>query len=231
MVVRFRASWTLTPILLSLLALTGCDSEKEADKEKPKPAAETQPSETPRTSSETTSSKSADEPAKADEKVAEAKFDGKKIIFGKSTKLSMYLPSGWKQEEPANRMRIFQATLPKHENDSTNSTLTVYQMQGGDLESNRKRWSGQFGGEESFKGKKTFKTGSGAEVTYLEYAGTYTPPSFMKAGGPQEDQVMLIAIVPGSQDTDKNTFIKVLGPRHTVEANKAQFLAMVKSFK
>ncbi len=93
--------------------------------------------------------------------------------------------------------------------------------QGGGIEANINRWVGQFQGAPEKKIEKK-KLGD-REVTFLTASGTYMQSS----GGPfsgnktaQPDSMMLAAILPSVKGA---VFLKLTGPKKSVEAMKAAF--------
>lgn len=166
-------------------------------------------------------------PAKTEPVVA-APGEGTAVTFGKEASHALRLPAGWKQEAPANPMRLFQASVPKHQDDTEGAELTVSKAMGG-VEANLKRWAGQFGGDEALKGKRTVKTGAGSEATVADFEGTYTAMAMgPQKAEPKSDYKMLGAIVGAEDGT---YFLKLTGPRHTVDLHKAAFDRLVESFK
>ena len=137
------------------------------------------------------------------------------------------LPTEWKKAEPAFAMRKYQADVPKVAGDAENGEFVVT-VAGGGLDANIKRWAGQFGGAESLKGKYEVKTASGGTATVAELEGPY---SAMTMQGPQpakDGYKQLGAIVSTPQG---DFFLKLVGPKKTVDQFKAAFDAMVGSFK
>jgi hypothetical protein len=114
------------------------------------------------------------------------------------------------------------------------SECVVYffgQGQGGTVEANLARWSGQFtlNGQPA-PAKSAKKTIHGLNVTTMDVTGTYvaTGGMNMTAQPPKADNRMLAAIVEGPGG---NIFIKYTGPLKTVSANAGKFDGLVNSFQ
>lgn len=145
-------------------------------------------------------------------------------------KHAMSLPKDWTAAtSPANMIRIFTAAVPKYEDDEKGAELTVSKAMGG-WEANVKRYQEFFGGAESVKKNEELATAGGVKVHYALFKGTYEAPSFpgMGGGGTFNDYAMGVAMLTVDDGT---YFIKILGPRHTVEWQENGFLEALKSFK
>jgi hypothetical protein len=144
-------------------------------------------------------------------------------------KFSMQIPKSWKQGEAAG-MKAFQAKSPKQGDDPEDGELAVFVFpNGGGVDANLKRWTGQMGGDDSLKNKTTVKTASGKDAVVAELEGTYSAMS--PAGGksvPKAGYKMLGAIIL----TDNGeVYIKLTGPKGSIDAQKAAFDKMIQSFK
>src|SRR5262245_1595304 len=150
--------------------------------------------------------------------------------------LSLTAPAGWKKTEPPSS-RIVEAefAVPAAKGDETPGRLTAMGA-GGSVESNVERWVGQFvgpgGASPKPRGDKT--TVSGAEIEFVDLAGNYKDSV---GGGPfaggktvmRDNYRMLGAII---QTKDKgNYFLKLYGPKATIDENEKGFQEMVKSLK
>lgn len=114
------------------------------------------------------------------------------------------------------------------------SECVVYffgQGQGGTVEANLGRWSGQFtvNGQPA-PAKSAKKTVHGLNVTTMDVTGTYvaTGGMNMTAQPPKADNRMLAAIIEGPGG---NIFIKYTGPVKTVTGNAGKFDVLVNSFQ
>jgi hypothetical protein len=170
------------------------------------------------------------EPKKEEPKPAPALGDAKEIQWGRTTKFTMVVPNGWKQEE-AGGMRQLQVSVPKVGNDAENGEMVGFIMPGGGgADANIQRWIGQMGGPDSLKNKKNVKTAKGADAIIAELEGTYSAmsPRDGSAMAPKTGYKMLGAYI----GTDAGeVYLKLSGPKETIEAQKAAFDKMVESFK
>lgn len=140
---------------------------------------------------------------------------------------SMNAPANWSAEKPSSNMRAAQFKIPKTGDDKEDAELAVFTL-GGGLEPNIKRWAGQFGGDDSIKGRKTVKTAGGAEAVIVEFEGTYTAMTMKGSGEPQAGYKMIAAYIVTN---GKEFQFKLPGPAATVDASKAGFEKMIESFK
>ncbi len=154
--------------------------------------------------------------------------------------LTSKIPAGWKSQEPSNKLRKFQAIIPKVEGDKDNAELVVFffgKGGGGGTEDNIKRWKTQFTAPE---GKtideasklEVYKIGKVADVVCLDISGTYKykfPPNDPKAKEiPKENYRRFNVIF----DTDEGSyFITLTGPAKTMAKNKEAFDGWIKAFK
>jgi len=118
--------------------------------------------------------------------------------------------------------------------EAGDSECVVYffgQGQGGSIDANLARWSGQVTRDGKPAPAKTGKkTVHGLNVTTMETTGTYvaTGGMNMASQAPKADVRMLAAIVEGPGG---NIFIKFTGPVKTIAANTAKFDSLVNSFQ
>lgn len=103
--------------------------------------------------------------------------------------------------------------------------------QGGSVEANIARWSGQFAGPDGkpAAAKVTPSTVHGLPVTRMDITGTYTATggAAMTSQAPKAANRMLAAIVEGPGG---NLFIKFSGPAKSVAAQVAAFDGLLASF-
>lgn len=152
------------------------------------------------------------------------------VSFGKSVLFTAKMPKAWASEEPENKMRTFQAKVPKEGEDKEDAQLQIFKMSGaGGAEETLKRWqTNQWGGQDSMEERREVKTKLGGEATVATFSGTYTAMDFSPdKKEPKENFMMLGAIIPTSEGT---FYIKLVGPRATIEANRDAFETMIKSF-
>jgi hypothetical protein len=100
--------------------------------------------------------------------------------------------------------------------------------QGGGIDDNVARWGKQFEGAPA--PKRATATVAGMRVTRAEVAGTYLAPGgpMMQSTGKRTGYRLLGAIVEAPEG---NVFFKLTGPAATVGAAKADFDALVASFR
>jgi hypothetical protein len=149
-------------------------------------------------------------------------------------KLALTAPAGWTKKEPASRIVEAEFAVPPAKGDESPGRLTAMGA-GGSLEDNINRWAGQFVGPGGAapKPQRDKATVGGAEVEIVDLSGTYKDsPGGPFAGGKtimRDNYRMLGAIV---QTKDKgNYFLKLYGPKATIDASAQGFQEMVKSLK
>ena len=154
----------------------------------------------------------------------------KPVEFGKAAKHTMALPESWKATVPETGMRALEVAVPKQGDDKEDAEISVFMFpSGGGLAGNLPRWKGQFGGDDSLKSQRKVKTASGVEADIAELEGPYKG---MNKDGPmttaKDNFKMLGAVIV----TDAGEFyIKLIGPKATVDACKAAFDKAIESFK
>jgi len=149
---------------------------------------------------------------------------------GEETKVDTHaftLPAAWKKVPPANSMRAYQAAITKAEGDAEDAEFVVSKS-GGGLDANIKRWASQFGGDGALKKKSELKTADGTTATFVEIEGEYSAMTMQGPQPPKAGYAQLGAII---STADGDFFLKLVGPKKTVDANKAAFQALVGSFK
>jgi len=98
---------------------------------------------------------------------------------------------------------------------------------GGDLESNIQRWLRQFQSPAGVE-KVESKTLGGRKTTLVTTEGTFSAGMPGQAATPMENYALLGAIV---EDPAGNIFVKMTGPRETVQAAKPKFLEFLEAAK
>jgi hypothetical protein len=148
--------------------------------------------------------------------------------------VSLTAPAGWTKREPTSRIVEAEFAISPAGGDSAPGRLTAMGA-GGSVEDNVNRWVGQFVGADgaSPKPQRDKATVGGAQIEIVDLAGTYKDsPGGPFAGGKtvmRENYRMLGAII---QTKDKgNYFLKLYGPKATIDANASGFHEMVKSVK
>lgn len=149
-------------------------------------------------------------------------------------KLALTAPASWMKKEPASRIIEVEFAVPSAKGDETPGRLTAMGA-GGSVDSNIDRWVGQFAGPggAAAKAQRDKTTVSGCEVEVVDLSGTYKDsPGGPFAGGKtvmRDNYRMLGAII---QTKDKgNYFLKLYGPKATIDENEKGFQEMIKSLK
>lgn len=130
-------------------------------------------------------------------------------------------------------MRKATYAVPKAEGDTEDAELAVFYFgagQGGDVEANITRWTGQFADVPEGSIQRTERTVSDVAQHIVEIpAGTYTNSMAMHGPRtPQKDYALLGAVV---QAPTGNYFFKLTGPSKTVKASKDAFYTLLDSIK
>jgi hypothetical protein len=140
----------------------------------------------------------------------------------------------WKAIPPKSRMLEAELQIPRVGKDEQDGRLTIMGA-GGSIEANIDRWKQQFtqpdGSDTNAKVEK--KTISGQTVNIVDITGTFLD----SVGGPfsgqpkveKENYRMLAAIIETKQDG--NYFVKLYGPKSTIDKNADHFKAMIESLK
>lgn len=142
----------------------------------------------------------------------------------------------WKSVPPRSRMLDAELKIPKVEGDEADGRLTIMGA-GGSIEANIVRWQGQFtqpdGSDTAGKTKLKTMEIDGQKVNFVDITGT-----FMDAvGGPfsgkpkveRKNYRMLAAII--QTEANGNYFVKLYGPKPTIDKNEKHFKKMLESLK
>jgi hypothetical protein len=147
--------------------------------------------------------------------------------------LTWTTPAGWTPETPASSMRRAQYSMPGATGPGECAVFYFGPGQGGDAQSNVTRWAGQFrrpDGSPIGGAVKTreIKVGD-IPVLMVEVTGTYVGGMGGTPSGPERPNQMLLGAV--AKGPDANWFFRALGPRATMEAQRAAFEGMIRSLK
>ncbi len=144
--------------------------------------------------------------------------------------ISFEVPAEWPETKASSPMRAAQYKIPKAVADPEDGELAVFffgEGQGGDIQANIIRWQQQFKSSDENSGQIEKKTINGVSVTSVYLEGTYQPSAMSGGSGEaKSDYAFSGAILSGAQG---HIFIKLLGPRHTVENANASFQKMLDS--
>jgi hypothetical protein len=137
-------------------------------------------------------------------------------------------PPAWKAQ--AQRpMRAATYTVPRAAGDAEDGECAVFYFgpgQGGGVDANIKRWTGQFDADKPAKTSKA--TVNGLPVTRIDLTGAYKASAgpMMQAGAPKPGYRLLGAIVEGPEGA---VFFKFTGPQKTVAAQQQAFETLLKT--
>lgn len=148
--------------------------------------------------------------------------------------LQFKTPGGWSSETPSSSMRVGQYQLPAADGDAEPASLVVYYFgagQGGSVQANLDRWTGQIqqpnGGSSKDKAKTESLTVNGMNVTLLDVSGTYAGGDMGGGAGQSKPNFRMRA---GVIETPKGGyFIKLVGPERTVGKWDDSFMEFIKS--
>lgn len=149
--------------------------------------------------------------------VAEEKPATEKTKVGDIT---LQVPKDWKQQEPSNRLRLAQFSIPAITGDKDPGELVVsfFQGDGGGVDANLKRWNDQFTGENK---KIKLSQGESEQGTYYfsDVSGTYLKPIGPPIAGKKEPTPDYRSLGIILQVKEKgNYFLRLTGPDRTIAA-------------
>lgn len=149
--------------------------------------------------------------------------------------VSVTAPAGWVKKEPMSNIIEAEYSIPPVGGDEMAGRLTAMGA-GGSLEDNVNRWIGQFAGPggAAAKPQRDKTTVEGAQIEIVDLSGAYKDSM---GGGPfsggktvtRENYRMLGAII--QTNSKGNYFLKLYGPKATIDASAPAFHEMVKSVK
>ena len=142
----------------------------------------------------------------------------------------------WKSVQPRIRMVEAELKIPRVGNDTKDGRLTIMGA-GGSVAANVARWQSQFkqpGGSHTRQKAKVEKQQiSGQTVSIVDISGTFLDspggPFSGRAKVERENYRMLAAIIETSGNG--KYFVKLTGPKATIDKNEDHFKAMIKSLK
>lgn len=134
-------------------------------------------------------------------------------------------PSSWVWTKPSMQFRTLQYSVPGGADSTLTAELIVSVFvagDGGPLEANIERWRGQFrNGDDAVTAKRSRKEVGPLQVELVELEGDYFA---MGAPAAKRGFMQLAAIV---QAEGRNVFFRLVGPKDTVESNRAAFDALI----
>lgn len=141
------------------------------------------------------------------------------------------VPDGWKKGKPSNSMRRAQYSLPKADGDAEDAELSVFEFAtaSGSLKDNLARQTAAFVPAGRTDSDAKIKVGP-HDATIQDVSGTYKKKPFPMATDftPVENYRQLYVVFEAG---GKQFYLKLLGPKATVEKNKKSFEAFLASFK
>jgi hypothetical protein len=149
-------------------------------------------------------------------------------------KIELTAPAGWTKKQPQNRIIEAEFATPAAAGDEAPGRLTAMGA-GGSIDDNVNRWAAQFAGDNGAAAtpKRDKLTVSGSEIHIVDLSGTYKDtPGGPFAGGKtvmRDNYRMLGAIIQTKEAG--NYFLKLYGPKATIDAAEKDFQTMVKNLK
>ena len=145
---------------------------------------------------------------------------------------SVPVQAQWQAQPPASTFRLAQFRVPAAPGASDGEVVVFHfgAGQGGSADANIARWTSQFKGADGAPGspkRETFTVG-GLPATLVELTGTYTRSLGAAAGAPKAGQTLLAAVVEAPEG---NVIFQLHGDRATVQANRRDFLEMVRGWR
>ena len=136
---------------------------------------------------------------------------------------SFTAPADWKSSPPSSKMRKAQFAVPGKSGKTGEAVFFYFGGGGaGGVKANVDRWMKQFEDPQG-QSVKT-ETVNGIKVTYAQAHGTYLSGRPFGTKTPNPEYAMLAAIIEGKQGA---IFVKMTGPKETVEAHSAKLKKMV----
>ena len=139
--------------------------------------------------------------------------------------ITLKVPGGWKQQEPANKLRLAQFAIPAVDGDKDPGEVVISHFggDGGGVDANLKRWNDQFTGDDKQIKLSQGKSAQG-EYYMSEVSGTYQKPVGPPVAGKKEPtpgyrSLNVILTIPEKG----NYFIRLIGPDKTVKAAAEAF--------
>ena len=136
---------------------------------------------------------------------------------------SFKAPADWKSSPPSSNMRKAQFSVPGK--DGKAGEVVFFYFGGGNaggVKANVDRWMKQFDDPQG-QSVKT-ETVGGTKVTFAQAHGTFLSGRPFGPKTPKAGYAMLAAIVEGKQGA---IFVKMTGPKETVDAHSAKLKKMV----
>ncbi|HXO22803.1 MAG TPA: hypothetical protein VOA87_23030 [Thermoanaerobaculia bacterium] len=139
------------------------------------------------------------------------------------------LPASWDKEAPESGMRLAQARIPGPGGIGQLAVFYFGPGQGGSVDANLERWSGQIGAADGAKPKRESFETKGFKVTWIDLSGTLKPSGM--GMGPKTDQPnsrLLGAVIEGPGGP---WFFKATGSDATLGPQRDAFVKMLHSIR
>lgn len=149
-------------------------------------------------------------------------------VFGAG---KLTVPGSFKKMTPKSRIIAHEFQAKEGEGDSAKTARVTFMAAGGDVETNIKRWKGQFsGGDAAGQKVEEMKVGNW-KVHLVDVSGAYQE----RMGGPfaggkmveRKDYAMTGAIILHPEG--RKYFVKMIGPMSVVKKNRKTFVDMIKT--
>jgi hypothetical protein len=155
----------------------------------------------------------------------EALADGTRID---ADGISFVVPESWEREAVTSSMRAAQYKVPAT-GEGEEATFVVFRGIGGSPEENINRWIGQLTDKPSPPERSTLDAGNGLTIHTVKMVGTYTVGTMMGgSGNPEPDTMFLGAVITGGPGQFP-VFLRLTGPRTTVEPRVEEWNAVLAS--
>ena len=146
--------------------------------------------------------------------------------------LTLTIPEDWKESPARSRIIEHEFSAPAEGESDVAAARVTMMAAGGDVEANIERWKGQFTGNAPAKVEELDVAGQKVHLVQLEGSFKETMGGGPFAGGKtviRDDYGMLGAIIVAPNGL--KYFIKMTGPKQSIEANKKAFHTMIKGIK
>ncbi len=148
-------------------------------------------------------------------------------------------PKSWKQQPAATAERVYQFEIPRADGDRYDGQLLIFYFGpagGGGVKANLERWKGMIKPAEGAKDEDTYKVSEfkvgQVQVTQLEATGTYIfkrRPFDPNEKGEARPDYKFIGVI--FESPNGPFFIRMVGPKKTIDSHRAGFDEWLKSFK
>ena len=146
-------------------------------------------------------------------------------------------PKGWKEEPPANSMRLTQFKLSKAEGDDEDAELAVFHFKGGSggVEANLERQVKKFkptAGKDKVEAKVEKTKVGKIDATYQDVTGVFLskfPPFAPNAKITEKKDYRQLYVIFTTEGGDY--YMTLLGPAKTIEKHKKDFDSFLANFK